>query len=140
MDGLFRFEHIVDDDPQVRAWRAARTGPLGALALHWLDVAMRAAPDVRVLMHDGHPTCCVVDCAFLSVGAHQAHVSVGFFRGAELPDPEGLLEGKGRFMRHVKVRPPRDENTKSGVNDAALVHLIALAVSDMRRRRAALLT
>lgn len=34
-----------------------------------------------------------------------AHVNVGFFRGAELADPDGLLEGSGRFMRHVKLRP-----------------------------------
>jgi hypothetical protein len=34
-----------------------------------------------------------------------AHVNVGFFRGAELSDPNGLLQGTGKFMRHVKLRP-----------------------------------
>jgi uncharacterized protein YbjT (DUF2867 family) len=37
--------------------------------------------------------------------AFKAHVDVGFFRGAELADPDGLLEGTGKFMRHVKLRP-----------------------------------
>lgn len=36
------------------------------------------------------------------------HVTFGFFRGASLADPEGLLEGTGKWMRHVKVRSPGD--------------------------------
>lgn len=32
------------------------------------------------------------------------HVQFGFFAGASLRDPNGLLEGKGKFVRHVKVR------------------------------------
>lgn len=36
------------------------------------------------------------------------HVQFGFFRGASLDDPKHLLQGKGRFVRHVKVRSPRD--------------------------------
>ena len=31
-------------------------------------------------------------------------VNLGFFQGAGLPDPEGLLEGTGARMRHIKVR------------------------------------
>lgn len=31
-------------------------------------------------------------------------VNLGFYQGAELPDPEGLLEGTGAKLRHVKVR------------------------------------
>src|SRR5215471_4437366 len=58
--------------------------------------------------HDGHPTACVGDAAFAYVNAFKAHVNVGFFRGAEIADPEGLLEGTGKFMRHVKLGPERD--------------------------------
>jgi len=36
------------------------------------------------------------------VGA-KAHVSLGFYRGTELPDPQGLLEGTGKILRHVKL-------------------------------------
>ncbi len=32
------------------------------------------------------------------------YVQFGFFRGSSLDDPEGLLEGKGRYVRHTKVR------------------------------------
>ena len=36
------------------------------------------------------------------------HVQFGFFRGASLVDPERLLQGKGAYVRHVKVRQPAD--------------------------------
>jgi hypothetical protein len=32
-------------------------------------------------------------------------VNVGFFHGATLPDPARLLQGTGKFKRHVKLRP-----------------------------------
>ncbi len=84
--------------------------------------------DVRELMHDGYPTACVEDAAFAYVGAFKAHVNVGFFRGAVIADPDGLLEGTGKFMRHVKLRPDRK------VDDKALKKLIGIAYNDMRAR------
>jgi hypothetical protein len=101
---------------------------LGAIAKHWFDVMRACGDDVRELLHDGHPTACVADAAFAYVNAFKAHVNVGFFRGAELPDPNGLLEGTGKFMRHVKLRP-EDE-----VDAAALLKLIKSAHTDMTRR------
>ena len=79
-------------------------------------------------MHDGHPTACVSDAAFAYVNAFKAHVNVGFFHGAELPDPTRLLEGTGKYMRHVKLRPDRD------IDEPALAELIESAYLDMQRR------
>jgi hypothetical protein len=70
----------------------------------------------------------VGEAAFGYVNVFTAHVNVGFFRGAEIADPQGLLEGTGRFMRHVKLRPERD------VDAAALEELIVTAYADIRRR------
>ena len=84
--------------------------------------------DVRELLHDGHPTACVGDAAFAYVNAFRAHVNVGFFRGAEIADPGGLLEGSGKFMRHVKIGPGRE------VEAGVLEKLIETAYADMRRR------
>jgi hypothetical protein len=84
--------------------------------------------DVRELLHDGHPTACVADAAFAYVNAFKAHVNVGFFRGAEIADPERLLEGTGKFMRHVKLRLERD------VDATALMRLIKTAYTDMKGR------
>jgi hypothetical protein len=44
--------------------------------------------------------------AYLAV--HPAHVNLGFYRGASLRDPAGLLDGTGRAMRHMKLRSPAD--------------------------------
>jgi len=91
-------------------------------------VIRECSDDVRELMHDGYPTACVGDAAFAYVGAFKAHVNVGFFRGAELPDPGCLLEGTGRYMRHVKLRP------EGNTDPAALTELIECAYTDMQRR------
>ena len=79
-------------------------------------------------MHDGHPTACVADAALAYVNAFKAHVNVGFFRGAELPDPTGLLEGDGKFMRHVKLR------SQIEVDATALLKLIDTAYTYMKAR------
>jgi hypothetical protein len=55
-------------------------------------------------------------------------VYVVFFRGAEIPDPEGLLEGSGKFMRHVKLRPGQE------IDAEALRKFIEVAYVDMKRR------
>jgi hypothetical protein len=106
-----------------------RAGALGAIAQHWFEVMRDCGDDVRELLHDGHPTACVGDAAFAYVNAFNAHVNVGFFRGAEIADPKGLLEGTGKFMRHVKLRPERD------VDATALMKLIETAYTDMKGRR-----
>ena len=103
-------------------------GELGAIAKRWFAVMRGCGADVRELLHDGHPTACVGDAAFAYVNAFSAHVNVGFFRGSEIADPNGLLVGTGTFMRHVKLRPGQDIDTK------ALMTLIESAYTDMKRR------
>jgi len=53
---------------------------------------------------------------------------VGFFQGAALPDPARLLEGNGKFMRHVKLR------TGTATNAAELSRLIDAAYADIKAR------
>ena len=55
-------------------------------------------------MADGHPAACVGDAPFAYADAFSAHASIGFFCGAMLEDPAGLLEGAGKRMRHLKLR------------------------------------
>jgi hypothetical protein len=128
MNRLFRFPTALKRDPAIDRWMRDRPGELGAIAQQWFEVMRGCGDDVRELLHDGYPTTCVGDAAFAYVNAFTAHVNVGFFRGAELPDPEHLLEGTGKFMRHVKLSPERD------VDAAALKNLIETAYSDMKQR------
>jgi len=49
-------------------------------------------------------------------------VQFGFFHGAALKDPKGLLEGKAQYVRHIKLR------STSGIDEKALSALLAQAV------------
>jgi hypothetical protein len=128
MSDLFRFSGAVKRDPAVEKWMGEHEDELGAIARRGFEVMRGCGEDVRELLHDGHPTACVGDAAFGYVNAFKAHVNVGFFRGGELADPKGLLEGTGKVMRHVKVSPVRE------VDATALKKLIQAAYADMKRR------
>lgn len=128
MSQLFRFPSGVRRDPAVEAWMGEHPNALGAIARRWFEVLRACGKDVRELLHDGHPTACVDDAAFAYVNAFTAHVNVGFFQGADIADPDGLLEGTGKSMRHVKLRPER------GVDTKALTKLIDTAYTNMKQR------
>ena len=125
---LMRFPGSVRRDPAIEVWMREQPDELAEIAQRWFAVMRDCGADVRELMHDDQPTACVGDAAFAYVDAFTAHVNVGFFRGAELADPNGLLEGTGKFMRHVKLRPARD------VDAAAMKKLVETAYTDMRSR------
>jgi hypothetical protein len=128
MTQLLRFPGSVVRDPAIDAWMQEHAGELGVIAKRWFEVMRKGGADVRELLHDGHPTACVGDAAFAYVNAFRAHVNVGFFRGAEIGDPSGLLEGTGKFMRHVKLRPG------AHFDSGALAKLIETAYTDMKER------
>ena len=126
MERLMRFPGAVARDAAVEAWFDSRPAELGAIAREWFARMRACGPDVRELLHDGHPTACVGDAAFGYANVFTAHVNIGFFGGAGLPDPAGLLQGEGRYMRHVKLRPGVP------VEAAALAALIVVAYQDLR--------
>ena len=128
MSQLFRLSGSVKRDPAIENWMKAHEGELGAIAQHWFEVMRQRGDDVREVLHDGHPTACVADAAFAYVNAFRDHVNVGFFRGAEIADPKGMLEGTGKVMRHVKLRPGRDFDA------TALTKLVETAYIDMKER------
>jgi hypothetical protein len=129
MSQLFLFPASVKRDPAIEVWMREHSDELGAIARRWFEIMRDCGDDVRELLHDGHPTACVGEAAFGYVNAFRAHVNVGFFRGAELDDPNHLLEGTGKFMRHVKLRPDREFDA------TALRKLIETAYTDMKKRR-----
>jgi len=125
---LMRFPTAVKRDPTIDVWMHKHSRELGVIAQRWFEVMRACGDDVREVLHDGHPTACVDDAAFSYVNVFKAHVNVGFFRGAEIADPYRILEGTGKFMRHVKLNSSRD------VDAAALRKLIQTAYTDMNRR------
>jgi hypothetical protein len=125
---LFRLNGAVERDPAIDGWIKKHGGELGAIAQKWFGVMRKCGDEVRELLHDGCPTACLGDAAFGYVNVFTSHVNVGFFQGASLPDPAHLLQGTGKFMRHVKVKPG------TATNAAALSRLIEAAYSDIRAR------
>jgi hypothetical protein len=56
------------------------------------------------------------------VAAYSRYVNLGFNRGTELDDPDGILAGSGARIRHVRIESPRD------LRQPALRALLASAV------------
>jgi len=127
-DALFLLPSAVRRADEVDAWFAQPDHELRRLVQPWFEQIRALGDDVRELIHDGCPTACVDDAAFVYVNAFSAHAAVGFFHGAALDDPAGLLEGSGKRMRHVKLRWGQP------VNEAALEALIGAAYRDIRER------
>jgi Domain of unknown function (DU1801) len=125
---LFLLPSAVPRDPDVDGWFSAPEHPLRQMAGPWFETMRGCGADVRELLHDGHPTACVGAAAFAYVDAFSAHVNVGFFHGAALEDPAGLLQGAGKRMRHVKLHWGRP------VDAPALEALVAAAYRDMQVR------
>jgi hypothetical protein len=125
---LLRFNGAVKRDPAIDAWLNAHTGELGAIARHWFEVMRTCGDEVLETLHDGCPVACLGDAPFGYVNVFTSHVNVGFFQGAALPDPSRLLQGAGKFMRHVKLRPGM------AIDAAALSRLIETAYSDIKDR------
>lgn len=122
LSGARRYHSAVDE------WLASEPQALFVLARHWFNAFRACGEDVTELIHDGCPVACVGDAAFGYVNVFKQHVNVGFYHGASLQDPEQLLEGTGKRMRHVKLRPG------DGRDLPALAGLIETAYRDIKTR------
>jgi hypothetical protein len=128
MDRLFRLSLGVKRDPAVEAWLGRQSGELGRIARTWFDRIRACGFDVLEMMHDGCPVACVKDVPFAYVNVFKSHANVGFYLGAELKDPAGLLQGTGKRMRHVKLTPGEPFDSK------ALGALIQQSYEDVKAR------
>ena len=131
-NAILRFNGTVKRDPAVDAWLNSEPSELRSIARQWFNEMRKCGRDVRELMHDGCPTACIGDAPFGYVHTFTAHANVGFFNGAALKDPSGLLEGSGKRMRHVKLKPGSEVDAaalKSLIRDAYLVIKAEASVS-----------
>jgi hypothetical protein len=86
-----------------------------------IDLVRRAAPEATLAIKWAQP---VFDDhgPFAYVKPAKAHLTFGFWRGADLHDPKRLLETSGSRMAHMKLQGPDD------VDAAAIVALVKQAV------------
>jgi hypothetical protein len=125
---IFRISKGSKRDPAVKNWWSEGPIELRSIARLWFLRMRQCGDDVRELIHDGCPVVCVDDAPFGYVNSFKNHVNVGFFYGAMLEDPARQLEGSGKRMRHVKLKPGREPNA------AALRGLIDAAYLDIKKR------
>ena len=127
-EDFLRFDGAMERDPAIDAWFEKRAGELVDIARPWFEAMRKCGDEVRELVHDGCPVACFGDAPFGYVNVFTSHVNVGFYHGASLPDPAGLLQGAGKRMRHVKLKPG------TAANAAALSGLIDAAYADIKAR------
>ncbi len=125
---LLRFDGAVERDAAIERWMKGHTGELGEIARRWFAVMRECGDEVREVLHDGCANACLGDVPFAYVGVFTAHVNVGFFYGAALPDPARLLQGSGKRMRHVQLKPGMTSD------DGAIRSLIEAAYLDIKAR------
>jgi hypothetical protein len=89
----------------MRDWRGETVAALRKLILE-------AAPDAVESIKWGQPVY-ELNGPFAYMKAFTNHVNFGFWRGAELTDPKGILKGTGGRMRHVELRSPADIDTST---------------------------
>jgi hypothetical protein len=64
---------------------------------------------------------------FCYIALYKDHLNLGFNQGAELPDPEGLLQGPGKMLRHTKIAESEDLHNPAlrRLLEAALDHRVS---------------
>ena len=88
-------------------WLASLQPPLRPIAESLRRLILEADPDLSESIKWGNPTF-ERGGKVCYLAATKAYVSLGFFNGAALTDPEGIIEGTGKKMRHVKLRVLED--------------------------------
>ena len=81
--------------------------PLAGLAVSLRAIVKAAAPQAREEFKWGQP-CYTQNGMLCYIRPAKAHLTFGFYKGAGLSNHEGLLEGTGKGLRHVKVRHTED--------------------------------
>jgi hypothetical protein len=85
------------------------------LALSTRRLVLEEAPDSMELIYDaynavatGYSFTGLPSDSFIHVAVYAGWVNLGFNYGAELEDPQGLLVGKGRQVRHIRIAQQED--------------------------------
>ena len=71
-------------------------------------IVKRSAPKLTESVKWGNGCWLAGEDPVAFVYSRPEYLEFGFFRATDLDDPAGLLEGKGRYVRHVKMRTPAD--------------------------------
>ncbi len=97
-------------------------GKIGSLARDLRNMILEQVPDMdevikwKNLFYEKKGFVC-------AIVIHKDHVNLQFARGTEIDDPEGILEGTGKKIRHVKI------NNNKEINSDKLKNMVIEAVN-----------
>ncbi|MDP8982500.1 MAG: DUF1801 domain-containing protein [Acidobacteriota bacterium] len=101
-------------DPQLLGFLEAYNRQIGDLALAVRDIILEEAPDASESIYQTYTVAIWFGFSgkmkdmFCYIATNAGHVNLGFPRGAALPDPNRVLEGDGKTMRHIKFKSQSD--------------------------------
>jgi hypothetical protein len=101
-------------DPQLLGFLEAYDRHISELALALREIVLEQAPDASESIYQVYTVAIWFGFSgkmkdmFCYIATSAGHVNLGFPRGASLPDPNRVLEGDGKTMRHIKFRSHRD--------------------------------
>jgi hypothetical protein len=87
---------------------------VGELALALRQMLLEEVPAAKEKLFDGYALAMSYSFTdrwtdgFCHIAVYTRHVNLGFNRGAELDDPEGVLVGDGKIIRHIKIHNAED--------------------------------
>jgi hypothetical protein len=101
-------------DPQLLEFLGAYDRHISDLALALREVILEEAPDASESIYQVYTVAIWFGFSgkmkdmFCYIATNAGHVNLGFPRGSTLPDPNRVLEGEGKAMRHIKLRSQHD--------------------------------
>jgi hypothetical protein len=101
-------------NPQLLGFLEAYDRPISNLALALREIIVEEAPDASESIYQVYTVAIWFGFSgkmkdmFCYIATNAKHVNLGFPRGAALPDPNRVLEGEGKTMRHIKFASERD--------------------------------
>jgi hypothetical protein len=101
-------------DPQLLGFLDAYDRSIADLALSLREIILEEVPDASESIYQVYTVAIWFGFSgkmkdmFCYIATNRRHINLGFPRGSTLPDPNGVLEGDGKAMRHIKFESQRD--------------------------------
>ena len=101
-------------DPQLLGFLEAYDRPIADLVLALREIILEEVPDASESIYQVYTVAIWFGLSgkmkdmFCYIATNARHINLGFPRGSTLPDPNRLLEGGGKAMRHIKLTSQLD--------------------------------
>ncbi len=101
-------------DPQLLGFLEDYDRPIADLVLALREIILEEVPEASESIYKVYTVAIWFGLSdkmkdmFCYIATNRRHINLGFPRGSTLPDPNRLLEGDGKAMRHIKFASLQD--------------------------------